>query len=140
MQWDSSPNGGFCKADVKPWMRVNDDYPAINAATQLKDPESVLSYWKRCLGFRQKHKDTFIYGGFEVLDPEDKDVVAFVRFSEHESYTTVTNFTGKHVNWSGLGDVKVKEWVIGNYGVDDHNKDLSSTVYLKPWEGIIGKC
>lgn len=140
MQWDSSPNGGFCKADVKPWMRVNDDYTAINAATQLKDPESVLSYWKRCLGFRQKHKDTFIYGGFEVLDPEDKDVVAFVRFSEHESYVTVTNFTGKHVNWPGLGDVKVQEWVIGNYGVDDHNKDLSSTVYLKPWEGIIGKC
>ncbi|THY47916.1 alpha-glucosidase [Aureobasidium pullulans] len=134
MQWDSSPNGGFCKADVKPWMRVNDDYTAINAATQLKDPESVLSYWKRCLEFRQKHKDTFIYGGFEVLDPEDKDVVAFVRFSEHESYVTVTNFTGKHVNWSGLGDVKVKKWVIGNYGVDDHNKDLSSTVYLKPWE------
>jgi len=140
MQWDSSPNGGFCKADVKPWMRVNDDYTAINAATQLKDPESVFAYWKRCLEFRQKHKDTFIYGGFEVLDPEDKDVVAFVRFSEHESYVTVTNFTGKHVNWSGLGDVKVKEWVMGNYGVDDHNKDLSSTVYLKPWEGIIGKC
>ena len=66
--------------------------------------------------------------------------MAFVCFSEHESYVTVTNFTGKHVNWSGLGDVKVKEWVIGNYGVDDHNEDLSSTVYLKPWEGIIGKC
>jgi oligo-1,6-glucosidase len=140
MQWDASPNAGFCDENVKPWMRVNDDYPRVNAALQMDDPHSVFSYWKRCLKFRREHKDVFVYGGFVALDPTNKDVVAFRRISEHESWITVTNFTGKHLEWSGLGDIKVKEWVLGNYPLDVHNSSLGRTVTLRPWEGIIGEC
>jgi oligo-1,6-glucosidase len=140
MQWDASPNAGFCGEDVKPWMRVNDDYPRINAAAQLNNPQSVFSYWKHCLEFRRQHKDVFVYGGFEILDPSDKDVVAFLRFSENESWVTVTNFTGKHLEWSGLGLVKVREWVIGNYPLDVHDSDSDGIVTLRPWEGIVGRC
>lgn len=140
MQWDASPNAGFCGENVIPWMRVNDDYPRINAAAQLDKPQSVFSYWKRCLQFRREHKDVFIYGGFEILDPTHKDVVAFRRFSENESWVTVTNFTGKYLQWSGLGSVKVEEWVLGNYNLDTHASDPDGTIALKPWEGIIGKC
>lgn len=140
MQWDDSPNAGFCKASVKPWMRVNDDYPDVNALAQVDNPHSVFSYWKRCLEFRKEHKDVFVYGGFDIIDPDDKDVVAYRRFSEDESWVTVTNFTGKHLEWSGLGDVKVEEWVIGNYPLDVHNGGQSRTINLRPWEGIIGRC
>lgn len=140
MQWNSTPNAGFCKSHVKPWMRVNDDYPNINATRQIPDSESVLSYWKRCLQFRREHKDVFIYGDFKILDPEDKDIVAFRRCSENERFVTVTNFTGKHRDWSGLGDTNVKEWVIGNYELDTHNERLGKPVSLRPWEGIIGRC
>jgi oligo-1,6-glucosidase len=139
MQWDSSPNAGFCGENVKPWMRVNDDFPRINVAAQLSNPQSVFSYWKLCLEFRREHKEVFVYGGFEILDPTDKDVVAFLRYSENESYITVTNFTGKHLEWSGLGSVKVQEWIIGNYPLEAHNSDSDGTVTLRPWEGIIGK-
>jgi oligo-1,6-glucosidase len=140
MQWDASPNAGFCGEDVKPWMRVNDDYPRINAAEQLRNPQSVFSYWKRCLEFRREHKDVFVYGGFEILDPADKDVVAFRRFSDNESWVTVTNFTGKHLQWSGLGNIKVEEWVLGNYSLKEQNSEIGSTISLRPWEGIIGRC
>ncbi|CAD0111483.1 unnamed protein product [Aureobasidium uvarum] len=139
MQWSAAPNAGFSKSHVKPWMRVNDDYPNVNVVRQLADPDSVLSYWKRCLKFRREHKEVFIYGGFEILDPEDKDVVAFRRFSEHESFVTVTNFTGKHLKWSGLGEIKIKEWVIGNYELESHNESPGKIVKLRPWEGIIGR-
>jgi oligo-1,6-glucosidase len=140
MQWDASPNAGFCGEDVKPWMRVNDDFPRINAAVQMKDQESVFSYWKRCLEFRREHKDVFVYGGFEILDPTHKDVVAYRRFSENESWITVTNFTGKNLEWSGIGGVKVKKWVLGNYPLDVHNNSSDCTITLRPWEGIIGEC
>ncbi|KAI5200579.1 alpha-glucosidase [Aureobasidium subglaciale] len=140
MQWDSTKNAGFCKPDAKPWMRVNDDYPQINVAKQLKDPGSVFAYWRDCLKFRKEHKDVFIYGGFEIVDPEDRDVVSFRRFSETESYVTVTNFSGKHLEWTGLGDIRVKEWIIGNYPLDVHNKESSNVVKLRPWEGVIGRC
>jgi oligo-1,6-glucosidase len=140
MQWDASPNAGFCKGSVKPWMRVNDDYPRVNASAQLNNPHSVFFYWKRCLEFRRKHKEVFVYGDFEILDPNDRDVVAFRRFSKDESWVTVTNFTGKYLEWSGLGDVKVEEWVIGNYPLDVHNDGSGRTMNLRPWEGIIGRC
>lgn len=140
MQWDPSPNAGFCEPNVKPWMRVNDDYPRVNVMAQLKNPESVLFYWKRCLEFRKEHKNVFVYGDFEILDPEDKDVVAFRRFTDHESWLTVTNFTGKYLEWTGLGNIKIEKWVIGNYSVDMHNSELSGIVNLRPWEGIIGRC
>lgn len=140
MQWDASPNAGFCGENVIPWMRVNDDYPRINAAAQLENPQSVFSYWKRCLQFRREHKDVFIYGGFEILDPAHKDVVAFRRFSENESWVTVTNFSGKHLEWTGLGNVKVEEWILGNYNLNTHTSDPDGTIALKPWEGIIGRC
>jgi oligo-1,6-glucosidase len=140
MQWDPSPNAGFCRADVKPWMRVNDDYTSVNVFAQLNDPQSVFLYWKRCLELRKEHKEVFVYGGFEILDPEDKDVVAYRRFSDHDSWVTVTNFTGKYLEWSGLGGVKVEEWVVGNYPLDVHNNGLSRKINLRPWEGIIGRC
>ncbi|KAH7093472.1 glycoside hydrolase superfamily [Paraphoma chrysanthemicola] len=140
MQWDDTPNAGFCSAAARPWMRVNDDYTYVNALAQLKDPHSIFSYWKLCLEFRREHKEVFIYGGFEILDADDKDVVAFRRFSRDESWVTVTNFTGKHLQWSGLGDVEVVEWVIGNYPLDVHNGALGKAVSLRPWEGIIGRC
>ncbi|USP82240.1 alpha-glucosidase [Curvularia clavata] len=140
MQWYASPNAGFCNATVKTWMRMNDDYPIVNALTQLDDPQSVFSYWKGCLEFRKKHKEVFVYGGFEIIDPNDKDVVAFRRFSEDESWVTVTNFTGKHLEWSGLGDLKVEERVIGNHPLDVHDGNPGRTINLRPWEGIIGRC
>ena len=140
MQWDASPNAGFCKPSVKPWMRVNDDFPRVNASAQLKNPQSVFFYWQRCLELRREHKEVFVYGGFEILDPEDKDVVAYLRFSKDESWVTVTNFSGKHLEWSGLGHVKVDEWVIGNYPLDVHSGDSGCTLNLRPWEGMIGRC
>lgn len=140
MQWDSTVNAGFCPKDVKPWMRVNDDYPKVNVEAQLKDPQSVLAYWRRCIEFRKSHKDVFIYGGFEILDEENKDVVAFRRFSAEENWVTVTNFTGKHLEWNGLGEIEVEEWVIGNYPLDKHKHGSGHTVSLRPWEAIIGRC
>jgi oligo-1,6-glucosidase len=92
------------------------------------------------LKFRREHKDVFIYGGFQILDPEDKDVVAFRRYAEHESFVTVTNFTGKHLEYKALEEVDVEEWVIGNYELDTHNKRSGKVISLRPWEGAIGRC
>ncbi|KAI0812056.1 alpha-glucosidase [Xylaria sp. FL0064] len=111
MQWESSPNAGFCLEDVKLWMRVNDDYRRVNVQAPLEDPQSVLAYWKLCIEFRKSHKDVFVCGGFEILDAENKDVVAFRRFSAKEKWITITNFYGS-----------------------------GSTVGLRPWEAIIGRC
>lgn len=40
-------------------MRVNDDYREWNAASQIKDEDSVHAFYKRALAFR-KHHDVLV--------------------------------------------------------------------------------
>ena len=36
MQWDSSPNAGFCSDEVKPWLPVAHDYQTFNVEAEQK--------------------------------------------------------------------------------------------------------
>ncbi|KAF2121692.1 glycoside hydrolase superfamily [Lophiotrema nucula] len=145
VQWSAGPNTGFTEEGVKPWMRVNDDYKTVNAEAQIANAKpsegtlSVHAFWKRGLENRKMHKDVFVYGDFELIDPEHPKVVAYRRWSKDESFVTVLNFSGENVEWTGLGDVKVAKWVAGNYDETDlDQKATGSTIELRPWEGLLG--
>ncbi|KAI5204054.1 glycoside hydrolase [Aureobasidium subglaciale] len=142
VQWSAEPNAGFCKEDVTPWMRVNDDYKEINAEAQRKqdDPDklSVLQFWKRGLANRKEHKDVFVYGDFQVLDEEDKRVFAYKRASESEAFVLALNFTKDEVKWEVPEAAKVKSWVAGNYTAGKPDKPTSGTITLRPFEGVLG--
>jgi alpha-glucosidase len=79
-QWDASPNAGFTETG-KPWMRVHDDYRAINAAQQAADPESILNFYKSVLRLRKTHRDVFIHGSFRLVDPEHEGLFAYIKTS-----------------------------------------------------------
>ncbi|KAF5565578.1 alpha-glucosidase [Fusarium napiforme] len=80
-QWDDSPNAGFADASAKPWMRVHDDYRDINVAKQVKDPNSILSFYKAMLRLRKEYQDIFVFGSFKLLDPEDESLFCYVKES-----------------------------------------------------------
>ena len=62
MQWSDEANAGFTTA--KPWLKVNENYKAINVAAQEKDPSSVLNYYRRLVALRKsdEFKELFTYG------------------------------------------------------------------------------
>lgn len=143
VQWSAEPQAGFTSGT--PWMRVNDDYPAVNVAAQLETPQpspgmlSVHAFWQRALAFRKENKDVFVYGDFEMLDMEDEKIVAFRRWSADKAYLTVLNFSSEKVGWENLGELKVKEWVAGNYDERElEGRAKSGVVELEPWEGVLG--
>lgn len=145
VQWTSEPHGGFTAPSSKPWMRVNDDYKTVNTAVQIENSTpspgtlSVHAFWKRALSNRKQNKDVFVYGDFEMLDMEDRKVVAFRRWSEKSSFVTVLNLSGEKVTWEKLGDLKVKKWVAGNYDERElAGRALGGKVELRPWEGLLG--
>jgi len=145
VQWFDSPHAGFTSPDAKPWMRVNDDYNTINASSQIAMPTplpgmlSVHAFWQRALANRKQHKDVFVYGDFEMLDMEHKQVVAYRRWSEKEEFVTVLNFSGEKVVWEGLDGVSVMKWVAGNYDERElEDRETSGMVDLRPWEGLLG--
>jgi glycosidase len=142
MQWNASPHGGFCPPHVKPWMRVNDDHCDCNAENQVDDQTSVYSFWKKGLDLRSRHASVFVYGSFDLIDPDHRQIVAYSRTADRgdEKWICVLNFSGNSVRWRGMREEKVREWVMGNYSTETPVKHLTDTIDLRPWEGLIGVC
>ena len=82
VQWDSSKNAGFTTGT--PWLPVNPNYKKINVAEQEKDPESVLSYYKKLTALRRnpEYKETIVYGDFVPFMANEDRLMAFYRKGE----------------------------------------------------------
>ena len=82
VQWDSSKNAGFTTGT--PWLPVNPNYIKINVAEQEKDPESVLSYYKKLTALRKnlEYKETIVYGDFVPFMADEDRLMAFYRKGE----------------------------------------------------------
>lgn len=136
MHWDSSPNGGFTKAGVKPWMRVTNDYKEWNAANQVNDPESPYTFWSKALELRKELKDAVVYGSFELISEEDPSIVAFVRESSTYKLIILLNFTGNKVSYDCPLNLTSYEILLDNY------KDficMTSPVTLNPYQAVLLK-
>ena len=140
VQWTSDPHAGFCNAEVTPWMRVNDDYPTVNAAAQLEDGQSVYRFWQRMLRFRKERLEVFVHGEFQVVDGENKQVFAYARAETGgERWIVALNFTGSDAMVRPGEKVK---WEVGNYfgeGEEVVVEGLEGGVKMRPWEGMIGR-
>lgn len=82
VQWDSSKNAGFTTGT--PWLPLNPNYKKINVAQQEKDPESVLSYYKKLTALRRnpEYKETIVYGDFVPFMADKDRLMAFYRKGE----------------------------------------------------------
>jgi oligo-1,6-glucosidase len=127
-QWDSSANAGFTTGT--PWLKVNPDYPNVNAAAQDKDPNSVLNYFRKITQLRKENL-VLVYGKYTLLDKDNPDVYAYTRELDDKKLLILLNF--KSITGSvktGLDLSKAKP-VMGNYA--SPSKDGT----LQPYEAII---
>ncbi len=93
VQWDESENAGFTTG--KPWLHVNPNYKkGINVAAQEKDPDSVLSYYKKLIALRKnpEYQDTLVYGAFEPLLADESRLMAFWRRGKGQNLLVLGNF------------------------------------------------
>ena len=82
MQWDDSENAGFSTG--APWLAVNPNYKEINAASQIVDADSVLSFYKNLIGLRKNadYRDTLVYGKVEPYLRGQRNLFAYKRVGE----------------------------------------------------------
>lgn len=136
MQWDDSPHGGFSPGAppaVKPWMRVNDNYPQVNAASQVQDPNSVYSAYRAVLRQRKAYKDIFVYGDFAIVDESNDRVLAYKRTAANgDTALVVCNFSADKVAWQFAGTPR--EVIYSPTGKT--TADATSQVELGPYETI----
>lgn len=76
MQWDASAHGGFTTGT--PWLRVNPNYPEINAAADRPDPDGVYQHYRRLIELRKRY-EVIISGDFELLDADDPATFSYAR-------------------------------------------------------------
>ncbi|KAJ4355032.1 hypothetical protein N0V95_003303 [Ascochyta clinopodiicola] len=112
-QWDGGANAGFSEGE--PWMRVHDEYADINAAAQVADPQSVLNFYKTLLKLRKEHKDVFVYGRFDVLNPHNEETLVYRKRYEEKTAVVVLNFTTE-VQGLPDHDAQGMKMLVSSYG------------------------
>lgn len=132
MQWDDSENGGFTTGT--PWLAVNPNYTFINAASQVNDPDSVFSYYKKLIELRKNNK-IIVYGSYDLLCPDDEKIYAFTRTLGDEKLLVICNFTDETLEIpedAAALKKAAKAVMISNYS------EASDT--LRPYEAVVYSC
>ena len=92
MQWTAGKNAGFTAGT--PWLPVNPNHGEINAESQVGDPDSVFSCYRRLIRLR-KERPILRDGFFRLLLPEDESIFAYTREDGEGTLLVVCNFTGE---------------------------------------------
>jgi maltose alpha-D-glucosyltransferase/alpha-amylase len=97
MQWSSDRNAGFSTTNrQRLYLPVILDpeyhYEAVNVATQMTNPQSLLNWMRRVIALRQRHP-AFGRGSFQLLAPDNRRVLAFIREHGDERILVIANLS-----------------------------------------------
>lgn len=93
MQWDSSPNAGFCPPTVKPWLPIADDYQQVNVAAQREDRHSMLALTRALLQLRRT-TPALSLGSYTPIAEVPEECFVYVRQSGEQRRLIALNFSG----------------------------------------------
>ena len=91
MQWDESENAGFSK--TAPWLPVPPTAKTHNVADESKDPESVLTFYKKVLKLRHTNK-ALLEGTYSALNQNDQNVLSYLRTYQGQAVLVALNMSG----------------------------------------------
>ncbi|MDT7581025.1 MAG: oligo,6-glucosidase [Pseudonocardiales bacterium] len=133
VQWDTSPHAGFTTGT--PWIGVNPNHLEVNAASQVDDPDSVFTHYRRLIALRHD-EPAVAHGDFTMLLPDDDVVYAFTRRFGAVELLVLGNFSGTdvHADVDGWDDAEV---VLGNYPDAAHPCGKADPGALRPWEARV---
>ncbi|HSS93914.1 MAG TPA: maltose alpha-D-glucosyltransferase [Candidatus Dormibacteraeota bacterium] len=97
MQWSADRNAGFSRANrQRLYLPIVTDpeyhYESVNVEAQSQNPHSLLSWMKRLIALRKRHR-AFGRGTLELLRPDNRKVLAFVRRYESEQILCIANLS-----------------------------------------------
>lgn len=95
MQWNTQKYAGF--SQTKPWLPIPEQAQKYNVATELKDPQSMLSFYKALLHYRKTAK-ALLYGEYTSLGLNDIPVFGYIRTHEKETLLVLLNFSDQPQN------------------------------------------
>ena len=94
MQWDSSPNAGFCLPSVTPWLPVADDYKTYNVAVEQHEPRSFLTLVQTLLTLRRS-LPALTVGSQQSIDQPNPTCFVYLRQHGRQRYLVALNFSSQ---------------------------------------------
>jgi trehalose-6-phosphate hydrolase len=134
VQWDDSEHAGFTTGE--PWIEVASNYPEVNAAAAVADPDSVFHHYRKLIELR-KADPLVTTGRYELLDREHPSVYAYLRRGDGEALLVVNSFYADPVVWqvpSEVGEWTDTALVLGNYPDPEFG---DGSIALRPYESVV---
>lgn len=133
MQWNGKQGAGFTTG--KPWMKINPNHSDVNVEADLKNPNSVLNFYKQLIAFRL-HNDVIIHGTYKEYFHNNKNVYCYERAYRGKRYIVICNFKEKNVplNVDTIG-AKGAKLVLANY--PKAAETMGDAVFLRPYEAVV---
>lgn len=131
MQWDDTDNDGFTSGI--PWIEVPEFGKSITVKSQIDDPDSIWSFYKKLIELRKKYR--IIADGdvsFDMIVPEN--VFAYKRSLEEKAIYVYGNLDNNEVEVS-IGEKLSK----GSILMQNYNRDIdlkAHSMTLKPYEFV----
>ncbi len=129
MQWSDEINGGF--SDTEPWIKTNPNYKAINVEAQETDPNSILNFYRKMISYRKTHK-TLVYGDYECINPEDKQLYFYERWDEDHKFLIALNMSDHEVKSAQLDSIN------GALEMSNYTQEIEQNIF-RPWEAKLFK-
>lgn len=130
MQWDNSSNAGF--SDVKPWIKVNENYTQISVMDQLMKQNSILGFYKLMIDLYHQHP-VFANGQYYELCEKHPKVIAYRRFDETENLAVFINLSKSETPIYFPEEMADAAILLSNYT----DTRLSVEVKLRPYEAFV---
>ena len=128
IHWDDSPQAGFTTA-AEPWIKVNPNYPEINAAAVLAKPDSIFYFYQKLLGLRKQYL-TWVYGEYEMIDGNHPQLYAYRRWDQDGEFYFYLNFSETELTELPGPPLEEMELIIGNYPDQEY-------AHLRAWEARV---
>lgn len=135
MQWNDDKNAGFSTS--KPWIEVNSNYGDINVEKDLNDPDSIYKFYQKVIQLKES-EEVFNNGRYELIDSDDSSIYAYNRTMNNDQALIICSFAPYKVKFDVPKEFINKSRIL----LSNYNEDLNSipsTIYLKPYEGIVLK-
>ncbi|NTL33925.1 oligo-1,6-glucosidase [Enterococcus faecium] len=134
MQWNTQKNARFSTSD-NVWLKVNPNYPELNAKAQLTNQQSIFNYYHQLLKLRKNsvYKDVLIYGQFLPVKDKNEHILLYERQLEDKIVLVILNVTATEQEY--YVDEQYQQVLINNY--EDVLLDQSRKLRLRPFESIV---
>jgi alpha-glucosidase len=95
MQWNDTPNAGFTKPGVTPWLPVPSTYATVNVKAEESDPNSLFAWYQTLIRIK-KTNSAFFHGENIMVDTGNTKVLSWLRQTSGSPPVVVSvNFTAE---------------------------------------------